>query len=398
MSDLRRRGPAPPEARARPVVAERDRSAAGRLGAAWQAVTVLGRFVIGVVIAGVGAGLAFGWVEGWFVSLLGALVLATAVPFLLGSRAYRATIALSRAHVVAGGEAGLEVHVENTARRAQSPAVAELPVGPALHELAVPRLRPRERVDLPAAVPAPKRGVIAVGPLTLVRRDPLGMFARGVTWPERHVVHVHPVTVGLPPNSAGMVRDLEGRASRRLSDADLSFHAVREYAPGDAVRSIHWKSTAKTGTLMVRQFEESQTARTAVLFDAVRAEYASGAEFELAVSAAASLSVHAVREGRERFVASAWARDRARPRVDGLHELPSREPVGLLDAWAELDPVEDGPRFEVLARRLADSRRRLSVVVVVTGSEPGLARLSRAAVGFAPDDALLSVKQQFVSD
>ena len=84
--------------------------------------------------------------------------------------------------------------------------------------------------------------------------------------------------------------------------------------------------------------------------------------------------------------------------IDLSGEIPDDPFTWLLDAWAELDPVEDGPRFEVLARRLADSRRRLSVVVVVTGSEPGLARLSRAAVGFAPDDALLSVKQQFVSD
>ncbi|MFC7766284.1 DUF58 domain-containing protein [Leucobacter soli] len=72
---------------------------------------------------------------------------------------------------------------------------------------------------------------------------------------------------------------------------------MREYAHGDALRHVHWKSTAKTGTLMVRQFEESQTARVAVLFDALREEYASDDEFELGVSVAASLSVQAVREG-----------------------------------------------------------------------------------------------------
>src|SRR5690606_16700627 len=124
--------------------------------------------------------------------------------------------------------------------------------------------------------------------------------------------------------------------------------AVREYVPGDAMRHIHWKSTAKTGTLMVRQYEESQTARVAVLFDARRAEYASDDEFELGVSIAASISVQAVREGRDRFVASAYTPGRLRPRIDGLEELPSRTPAQMLDAWAELGHATEGLPIEQL--------------------------------------------------
>ena len=45
----------------------------------------------------------------------------------------------------------------------------------------------------------------------------------------------------------------------------MSFHAIREYAPGDSRRQIHWKSTAKTGQLMVRQYEESRRSRMAVV-------------------------------------------------------------------------------------------------------------------------------------
>ena len=386
-----------PHADRRRLLARRWRRRAGlgvRRGwaSATSVVTPVGWFVGSIVVAGLCAGAVAAWVEGWFVAVLGALLLALALPFLLGSRQYRTSIELSRTNVVAGGEARLTVVVENTSRRPQLPAVAELPVGEALRELTVPLLGGQETVRLPAAVPAPHRGVIRVGPLTLARRDPLGLLSREVTWHDRHLLHVHPPVVPLPPNSAGLVRDLEGRPSRRLADADLSFHAVRDYAPGDEMRHIHWKSTAKTGTLMVRQFEESQTARVAVLFDALRAEYASDDEFELAVSVAASLSVQAVREGRERFIGSAWAPGRIRPSVDGLEELPSRDPVELLDAWAELNPVAEGLPFEALARSLAGSRRPLSIVVLVTGSRPEVARMRRAAIAFPPDVHVLGVR------
>lgn len=357
-----------------------------------EAVTPLGWFVIGVTALGGVLGATLSWVEAWFVAVVGALLLLVAIPFLIGNRAYRISIELDRRSVVVGGTVEAVIRIENDGARPALPAVAELPVGPALRELTIPFIGPHGTVDLPARVPAPQRGLIQVGPLTVARRDPLALLRREVTWPDKHLVYVHPVTTLLPPNSAGLVRDLEGAASRRLTDSDLSFYAVREYAPGDAMRHVHWKSTAKTGTLMVRQYEESQTARVAVLFDARREEYASDEEFELGVSAAASISVQAVREGRERFVASAWAPGRVRPSIDGVEELPSRDPQQLLNAWSELEAAPEGLPFEVLANGLAHSRRQLSIVAIVTGSQPELARIRRACVAFEPGVHVVAVR------
>lgn len=366
--------------------------------AATQAITPVGWFVIVVTVVGMIVGPVYGWIEGWFVAILGACVLLIALPFLAGARSYRTRIVLQRKNVVVGGEVHASVRVENSSSRPQLPAVAELPVGEALREITVPLLSAHQVIELPVTVAATKRGVIPVGPLTVARRDPLGLLRREMTWRDRHLVHVHPRTVALPPNSAGLVRDLEGQPSRRLTESDLSFHAVRDYMPGDAVRNIHWKSTAKTGSLMVRQFEESQTARVAVLFDARREEYASDDEFELAVSVAASLSVQAVREGRERFVVSAWTPGRMRPSVDGLEELPARTPVELLDAWAELHAVDDALPFESLARNLSHSGRSLSIVIVVTGSVPDPSRMRRAAVTFPPDVHVLGVRCEWLAE
>lgn len=374
----------------------RRRLARRRLARVWrsttQTVTPLGWFVLALTALGVVLGASFSWIEAWFVAVVGGLMLLIAVPFLLGNRAYRVEIVLDRRDVVVGGEVRAHLRIANHSSRPTLPAVAELPVGSALRELTIPLIGHGSEIDLHVSIPAPRRGVIRVGPLTIARRDPVGLLRREVTWPDRHLVHVHPVTTPLPPNSAGLVRDLEGAASRRLTDSDLSFYAVREYAPGDAMRHVHWKSTAKTGTLMVRQYEESQTARVAVLFDARPEEYGGGEEFELAVSVAASISVQAVREGRERFVASAWAPGRVRPSIDGLEELPSRDPLQLLDAWAELEGAPEGLPFEALAHGLAHSRRPLSIVAVVTGSVPDTRRIRRAVASFPPDVHVLAVR------
>ncbi|MBN9612343.1 MAG: DUF58 domain-containing protein, partial [Actinobacteria bacterium] len=336
--------------------------------------------------------LAVSWVEAWVVAVAGGLLLLIGLPFLLGNRAYRVGIELDRRSVVVGGTLNARLHIENHGGRPALPAVAELPVGQALCELTIPMLGAGAETDLPVTIVAPQRGVIRVGPLTVSRRDPVGLLHREVTWPERHLVHVHPATTPLPPNSAGLVRDLEGAASRRLSDSDLSFYAVREYVPGDAMRHVHWKSTARTGALMVRQYEESQTARVAVLFDARPEEYRGDEEFELGVSIAASISVQAVREGRERFVASAWAPGRTRPSIDGLEELPSRDPQQLLDAWSELEAAPEGLPFETLAHGLAHSGRPLSIVAIVTGSAADTTRIRRSAVAFSPDVHVLAVR------
>lgn len=369
-----------------------------RFRATTRTITPLGWFVLAVALTGTVAGAVAGWIEAWFVASLAVLLLLIALPFLLGSRAYRTALSVSRANVVAGGEVHLAVEVQNAAARPQLPAVIELPVGDALRELTVPMLGQHQGTVLSVAVPAQKRGVITAGPLTVARQDPLGLLRREMTWRDVHHVHVHPRTVRLPPTSAGLVRDLEGQSSRRLTDSDLSFHAVREYVPGDAMRHIHWKSTAKTGQLMVRQYDESQTARLAVLFDARREEYASDDEFELAVSIAASVSVQAVREGRERFVASAWTPGKLRPSIDGLEELSSRDPVRMLDSWSELGFATEGLPIEVLARSLAHSTRDLSIVVLVTGSVPELDRLRRAAISFPPDVNVLAIRAELLAD
>src|SRR5690606_23017649 len=127
--------------------------------------------------------------------------------------------------------------------------------------------------------------------------------------------------------SAGLIRDLEGTPSTALVDADLSFHAVREYVVGDSQRHVHWKSTAKTGRLMVRQYEESRHARIAIILDLAADSYETDDEFETTVSAAASLALQGIRDGREvLFSVSNKIPEHSRVEVLSIRTLPTVTP------------------------------------------------------------------------
>ena len=123
--------------------------------------------------------------------------------------------------------------------------------------------------------------------------------------------------------------------------------APRAYQTGDALRRVHWRSTARYGELMVRR-EEQHWRNTASLFlDTRRGAYA-GPLFELAVIAAASIGVHMAGEGYDaHFVTDAG-------------EVPRQGPFQdtLLDTLAVIRPSRDGglaTGIEALPRRAGRS-------------------------------------------
>ena len=112
-------------------------------------------------------------------------------------------------------------------------------------------------------------------------------------------LYVHPRTTALDSDAIGFIRDVEGAVTQELSSSDVAFHALRDYVPGDDRRNVHWRSTARTGRLMVRQFEETRRAHLLVILDLDEAAYETDEELETAISCAASLIVATMREGRE---------------------------------------------------------------------------------------------------
>ena len=170
------------------------------------------------------------------------------------------------------------------------------------------------------------------------------------------------MTIAIPSTSAGFVRDLEGNTTRTITSEDISFHAVREYANGDAQRHIHWKSTAKTGELMVRQFEETRRSTISLVLDLDAASYANEEEFEMAVSVIGSLGVRALRDGRDvRAVVSGEVPEFARATVRSLRQLKVTTPRALLDDLAGVSFGHAVVELAAVSRMLSgDSRRHVA--------------------------------------
>lgn len=362
--------------------------------AAWSARTIRPAGVLVVLAATVGLalGFVFGWVE-WMVAGAAALVLlAASVPFLFGARSYDVDLALTHERIVAGDGVTGEIVVRNDGHRIALPGRLDIPVGAGLVEFGVPLLRPGHTVSQPLEIPGLARGIVTVGPATTVRSDPVGLLRREHSFEDVHDVFVHPRTTALPSTSAGLIRDLEGSPTRRLVDADMSFHAIREYAPGDSRRQIHWKSTAKTGRLMVRQYEESRRSRMAVVLGVAEHEYADAEEFELAVSCAASLGLRAVRDARDVEIVTGSEIPRVvRGRLRAIRHIPSTAPRPMLDGFSGVQLLESTMPVADVCRLTAESGDRLSIAFVVVGSRVTLTRLQQAALAFPADTTVVAV-------
>lgn len=360
-----------------------------------ETVTAAGVLVASAIMLGLVGGLLFGWVEAWAVAAIALVLLITCVPFILGEHDYRIELDLDRDRVVAGTDIRAVLDVRNNGARLALPGVVDVPVGEGLVEAHVPLLRPAAHHREELTIAAHRRGIIDVGPMTITRGDPIGILRRELSWPEVQRIHVHPVTVRIPSTSAGLIRDLEGTPSTTLIDADLSFHAVRAYVVGDSQRHVHWKSTAKTGQLMVRQYEESRHARIAIILDLDASSYESDDEFETTVSAAASLALQAVTEGREvLFSVSNLIPEHARREVLSISALPTATPKALLDATSGVDAADNVMRLESVTKLTVQSYPDLSIAFLMTGSLMPLDRLRMAAISLPAAVEAVAVRSE----
>lgn len=346
-------------------------------------VTGLGWAVAAVTLVAFVVGYRSGLREVVVVGWAGTVLVLVAAVALVGRSRLLIRMRLPQHRVAVGDEAGVVVTAENPARLPSVPATVEVPVGPGLVDVAIPGIPPRGTFEQRVPVPTVRRGVLDVGPVTGVRADPVGLVRREVVWTAREQVIVHPRTIAIPSTSTGLVRDLEGQATTDLSPADIAFHAIREYMPGDDPRTIHWKSTAKSGALMVRQFEDTRRSHLVVALGVGRGEFADDDEFELAVSAAASLGTRAVRDGREvSVVVSARTPEYAKRAVYAVQPLPTVTPTRLLDAFATVGLADSCLPVAEVSRIVGVETTGISVAFLVVGSTVGLPALRLAATRF----------------
>ncbi len=154
----------------------------------------------------------------------------------------------------------------------------------------LPEIDPTLTTVVTYRLQALRRGAHLVGPLLEERTDPFGLAVRTVEHDVTEEILVHPTIHPLRlPESGNRQRQTRATVMRFSEDPLADFRSLREYVVGDDSRLVHWASSAKTGTLMVRDhFELRRTTRCVILDTVDRAM--TDLLFEDAVEIAASLT------------------------------------------------------------------------------------------------------------
>lgn len=228
---------------------------------------------------------------------LAGLLLAALVIGLFFSRGLRYARRISEGErPTAGRYSNVELMVSN-ASRTRSPNVEVVDHLPARRQFREPPVAGTETRKIREPVLFAKRGFYELGPAEIRTTDPFGLLRFVRRFGVCTGVTVYPEVFEL----AGFpLRGKKGDAGTRGSFAQRGdeFSGLREYRRGDDRRHIHWKSVARTGELVVKEFAQESPQRHAVVLDLHRPGIGvTEAEIEDAVSAAGSILYHLVREG-----------------------------------------------------------------------------------------------------
>ena len=338
---------------ARTFVAARLRAIPGirHVMDACSVVTSFGWLVIGAAIAGFVGAILAGWAEAFalFVACLSLLIIA--IILVAAPSPYRVFLRLAQERVVAGQTALGEIRVVNDTARRGGSEVIELPIGTGVAEFVIPGVSSHETWDEVFSVLTRRRGVIEIGPARTVRSDGLGLLRRVRSWDNPVTLYVHPRTVRIPFEATGFQVDVEGVVTAKLSSSDVSFHALRDYEPGDDRRAVHWQSTARLGKLIVRQYEETHRSHHLIVLDTSRSSWDRDS-FEDGVSVAASLALAGISASRTVSFAA------------GKTWVPATNAGAMLDALSSL-PMSGRDDITALARRAYAARPTASYVSIV---------------------------------
>jgi uncharacterized protein (DUF58 family) len=255
------------------------------------------------------------------VDLVRAGLLALAVPIASAVVVYRSRVRIANrrgldpARVEAGNAVTVTLSVTNRAMLRTGALLLEDQLPQQVSGTArfvVPGLAGREVRTVSYRMPALRRGRYRVGPLRIRLTDPFHMIDVVRSFATTSEFIVTPVVERLPaiePPRSYDIGDNAGSHSVGAHGADDA--STREYRTGDDLRKIHWRSTARTGALMVRLEERPWQGRSTMLLDLRGAAHVTGVpipahedarahdSLEWSVSAAASIGTHLMLAGRQ---------------------------------------------------------------------------------------------------
>ena len=290
-----------------------------------------------------------------------------------------------RVHV--GGDARVDIEVDDPGP-ADSPQLMLTDVfdgGRRAARFLVPSLRRGQRARAAYRVPTNRRGRYSLGPISLTVTDPFGLARR--SWPAGAAdeVTICPRVHELrpPPGAPGRLRSASPFAVRFHAPAvdGEEFLTLREYEVGDDLRRIHWRSTARTGELVVREDEAQWQPRAVVLLD-TRPTAHDEASFEAAVEAAASVVARLARSVRPVEVITTDGRTLGVTGSGGRHGLGGE--ALIMDQLAVVETSAPEHLAGAVRPLRAQVRRGLLVAVMGTLARPDLDLLNALGAPYAP--------------
>jgi uncharacterized protein (DUF58 family) len=238
-----------------------------------------------------------------------------------------------------------------------------------------------------------QRGVYRFGALKTSTRFPLGLIELSRTFDQPGELIVYPRSGRLTKRWGQQARSAtsgQGHRPARSAAGDNDYHGLRDFRPGDNPRWIHWRTSARHGRLMVREFEQHRRQDVTVVLDLWAPPDPTEDQLdlvELAISVTATICTDACRAGRHRIVVVLGAESiqvlqgRTSPALTHqiLRELARARPRSEGDLWHVLQRARTSqPRaLSDLVQTWQDARRGILIVSTRPAEGPA-ARVARA--------------------
>jgi len=204
-----------------------------------------------------------------------------------------------------------------------------------------------------------RRGLHAQNAFRIVTRFPFGFLEKTRRLELKSRALVYP-SVDSSAELGDLFPGIEGSLESHNKGRGQDLHALREYLPTDSVRHVHWKASARTGSLMVREFAREDDCRVLLVLDPFvrEAEPSGGAEdrerFERAVGLCAGIAWHFYQRNAQLQFRSAEM---------GTSLEPAEENIfAILRHLAVVEPQVPGRQSELL-QELAASPELFKIIV-----------------------------------
>lgn len=231
---------------------------------------------------------------------------------------------------------------------------------------------PRSEVRVPYRVELRKRGAYRLDRLTVTAFDPLGIFSFTKRVSSVSEIVVLPTPQEMPDMilSGSERHGLLDLPVAALRGSGIDPDGVREYVPGDPLRRMHWKSTARTNKLNVIEFEESHAVNVVLALELHKGSNVGEGKqstLEYLIRAAASLAQKAIRQGASvRLVAGSG------PKGMDVGGRGSDNLYAILTALALAEATDASTLSTHLLRRIGMVPPRTTLVALTSGLDPEL--------------------------